>query len=303
MAAAMSAAEVAAALNGKREGRTWRCRCPLCGRRTLDVRDGDRQVLVTCWVCGEQRRFEVLAELRRLGHLEPRAHPLRPAYHFNDEAERERRDVAKRKQRTEYALSIWNCSLRGDGSPAAVYLASRGIKLETWPPSLRFHPRCPQPNGTPLPAMVALAEHVERGAIGIHRTFLRPDGSGKADVPKDQQRASLGPIRGGAVWFGTPKPGDLFAAGEGIESVLSVVVSRRMAACAALSAGGLESLILPPVVTDVVIAGDNDASGTGQRAAQTAGKRFLSEGRSVKIALPPIPDTDFNSMIIGANNE
>jgi len=44
----MSAAEIAGALNGRREGREWRWPCPLCNRRTLLIRDGDLQLLVTC---------------------------------------------------------------------------------------------------------------------------------------------------------------------------------------------------------------------------------------------------------------
>jgi len=149
--------------------------------------------------------------------------------------------------------------------------------------------------------MVALVECVERGLVGIHCTYLKDDGTGKAEV--ERAKAMFGPVGGGAVRFGMPQPGQWFATAEGIETALTVAVSCRMPVWAALSATGIEKLILPPDATHVVIAGDNDANGTGQEAAHKAAKRFLREGRSAKIALPPIPDTDFNTMIIGANNE
>jgi hypothetical protein len=47
----MNAAAIAAALgDARREGCTWRCRCPLHGGRSLLLRDGAAGcVLVTCW--------------------------------------------------------------------------------------------------------------------------------------------------------------------------------------------------------------------------------------------------------------
>jgi putative DNA primase/helicase len=66
----MNAADIARALgDARREGRTWRCRCPLHGGRSLTLRNGDGGcVLVTCW--GGCNRLDVLAELRRRGLLD-----------------------------------------------------------------------------------------------------------------------------------------------------------------------------------------------------------------------------------------
>ena len=292
-----SAATIAAALNGKREGRNWRCRCPLHGGRSLIVSDGDRRLLVKCWSGCDS--IDVLAELRRMGLNSAEHRPVRPRI-IED-----RRDDEDRRR--DYALRIWHESWRGEGSLAAIYLASRAIKLDCWPPSLRFDPHCPRPrddNGniaTPLPAMLGLVEHVERGPIGIHATYLKPDGTGKAEV--ERAKVMFGPVGGGAVRFGMPVAGQELAVGEGIESTLSVAAACSMPAWAALSANGIRNLILPPEATHVVIAADNDANGTGQGAAYSAAKRFLSEGRSVKIALPPVSDTDLNDLLIGEDYE
>ena len=174
----MTAATVAAALgDARREGRAWRCRCPLHGGRSLVLRDGhDGLLLLTCWAGCD--RLDVLAELRRRGLLDGRAnivHRVVPTARCSDDA-----------SRTTRALKIWRNTERGAGSIVERYLAGRGIMLDQWPASLRFHPRCQQPRDdagnfvSPLPAMVALVEHVERGPVAVHCTYLRPDGGAQS---------------------------------------------------------------------------------------------------------------------------
>jgi DNA primase len=68
-----------------------------------------------------------------------------------------------------------------------------------------------------------------------------------------------------------------------------------MPAWAALSASGIRNLILPPEAIDVVICADHD--GTGEGAARNAAQRWLTEGRRVRIAIPPAQDTDFNDVL------
>jgi len=142
--------------------------------------------------------------------------------------------------------------------------------------------------------MVAAVEHVARGLIGITRTYLTPD-------CHRRDRASLGPIAGGAVRLGMPCAGRWLAIGEGIETTLAVVTASAMPGWAALSAGGIRALVLPREATHIVICADNDASGTGQRAAHDAAARWLAEGRRVRIAMPPEPGTDMADLLIGAN--
>jgi hypothetical protein len=121
-------------------------------------------------------------------------------------------------------MAIWREALPAGGTIVQTYLRSRGITVAARPAALRFHPRCPRPRDDegnlvpPLPAMVALVERVERGPVAIHATYLRPDGSGKADILKKQQhKASFGPVRGGAVQLSTPRDGQWLAIAEGLE--------------------------------------------------------------------------------------
>jgi putative DNA primase/helicase len=277
-------------------GDCYRCRCPLHGGRSLLIRDGyDGRVLVTCW--GGCDRLDVLAELRRRGLLGDWANF---APHILSQPRRD--DDARRTAR---ALNIWRNTQPGAGSIAHRYVASRGTAPDQWPPNLRFHPRCPRPRDdegntlAALPAMVGLVEHVEHGPVAVHCTYLRPDGKGKADVYKP--KAIFGPVSGGAVRFGAPRAGEWLAVAEGIETTLSVAVACSMPAWAALSAGGIKKLVLPPEATLVLICADHDSSGTGERDARNAAARWLAEGRRVRIALPPQPGTDFNDVLTETN--
>src|SRR5262245_10351544 len=292
----MSAATTAAALgDARREGRDWRCRCPLHNGRSLTLRDGDGgRVLMTCWAGCD--RLDVLAELRRRGLLDGRT----TDYAGASPRKSEREDAV----RIVRALAIWREARPADGTIVQKYLRTRGILLDAWPPALRFHPACPRPRDQAgdlcpqLPAMLAMVEHAQRGQVAVHATYLRPDGSGKADLPKEQQKACFGLTKGGAVRLGMPRPGEWLAVGEGIETTLSVTTACAMPGWSALSAGGIRALVLPPEATEVLIAADHDESGVGQRAAHAAAERWLAEGRRVRVALPP-RGCDFNDLLLG----
>jgi putative DNA primase/helicase len=292
----VTAADVARALgDARREGRRWRCRCPLHGGRSLVLSDGDRSLLLaTCW--GGCDRQDVLAELRRLGLIEGRGashpprltKPLRPA------------GAARTTDRTARALAIWREAQAAEGSPLQGYLASRGIMLVGLCPearaSLRFHPRCRHPSGVALPAVIGLVEHVEHGPTAVHLTFLRADGGGKASL--ETPKVMYGPVGGGSVRLGVARPGEWLVVTEGIETAAAVATACSMPAWAALSAGGIKKLVLPREATHVIIAADHDASGTGQRAAQDAARRWLAEDRRVRIAMSPEPGEDMADVLL-----
>jgi putative DNA primase/helicase len=293
----MSAADIAHALGDARgEGRGWRCHCPLHQGRSLTLRDGDGGRLLA-WCFGGCDSRDVLIELRRRGLFDGRT----TGYRRPSPQTSQREDVA----RTARALAIWHEARPAAGTIVESYLRSRGILLDAWPAALRFHPACPRPRDEagnfrpPLPAMVGMVEHVQRGPVAVHATYLRPDGSGKADIPKKQQKASFGPIKGGAVRLGRLRVGDGLAVGEGIESTLSVAAACAIPAWAALSAGGIRSLVLPREATQVIICADHDTSGVGERAARDAAARWLADGRRVKLALPPRAGSDFNDILRG----
>jgi putative DNA primase/helicase len=143
--------------------------------------------------------------------------------------------------------------------------------------------------------MVALVEHVGHGPVGVHVTYLAIDGSMKATI--EPNKRSLGPVGGGAVRLAPVA--ETLMVGEGIETCLAAMQATGMPAWAALSTSGLKALVLPAVAREIIILADHDRNGAGERAAWMAAERWLAEGRRVRIAMPPKPDTDFADLLKG----
>ena len=119
--------------------------------------------------------------------------------------------------------------------------------------------------------------------MGIQRTYLAADGSGKASV--DPVRASLGSLAGGAVRLSGPVD-DRLLVGEGIETTAAaaLVLDWNGGAWATLGTSGLRAVELPKHVHHVTIAADRDAGGL--RSAAELAKRLEGEGCAVEIRAP-----------------
>jgi putative DNA primase/helicase len=111
----------------------------------------------------------------------------------------------------------------------------------------------------------------------------------------------LGRAAGGAVRLAPAA--ETLLVGEGIETTLVPMQATGLPGWAALSAIGIERLMLPPLVQHVVILADHDRSGAGERAAYRTADRWLAEGRRVRIAMPPEPGTDFADLLRGLRSE
>ncbi|MBA4208416.1 MAG: DNA primase [Parvibaculum sp.] len=158
------------------------------------------------------------------------------------------------------------------GTPVARYLGGRAITMLAGTGALRFHPRCyyrrdeHSPTET-WPAMIAAVTDLSGRITGAHRTWLDPAGFdpvrlGKA--PIEVQRKAMGELLGNAVRFGAP--GEVLAAGEGIETMLSLRQALpSLPAVAALSAAHLAAILFPPGLKRLYIARDLDSAGDGAR--------------------------------------
>ena len=114
--------------------------------------------------------------------------------------------------------------------------------------------------------MIAAVTDLADRITGAHRTWLAPDGFGKA--PVDTPRRAMGGLLGHAVRFGAAD--DVLAVGEGIETMLSLRCALpAMPMAAALSANHLAALLLPSALRRLYIARDADAAGDMALAALT----------------------------------
>lgn len=178
------------------------------------------------------------------------------------------------------------------GGPAEAYLISRGLRPAAAWTRLRAAV-LNYPDAGEHCAIVAPVTGATGSLEGIQRTFLTADGR---KVPVRDPKLSLGRVRGGAIRLGEPAAELLLC--EGLEDGLSLA-QELPGACvwAAPGAGMLAAMCLPPTVSSVIIAADNDAA--GDQAAQWAGERFASEGRQVRIMRPEPAYKDWNDQLRG----
>lgn len=208
------------------------------------------------------------------------------------------------------ARAMWLGGHPLGGTPAAAYLANRGIGLVALgrtPQALRFRPDafCSERQAT-APAMLGA---ITRGGtiIGCHRTFLE---RGPADrwlkARITAPKKVLGQVGGGFIplWRGASgKPireapeDDTLAIAEGIEDALTIALHMpEWRVIAAVSVGNMANLVLPTALRDVVFCWDRDGDNPGvARARGMAVERLMGEGRSVREIRPPEGFKDFNA--------
>lgn len=215
-------------------------------------------------------------------------------YQRPDEPEIARREAERRAEanrKAAQAQACWAESWAISDTPADTYLRRRGINAPL-PHSLRYHPRAWHgATATTYPAMIARVDG--GGGAAVHRTYLRPDGSGKATIAPN--KAMLGAVAGGAVKL-TEGAGPLVVT-EGIETGLSLasgLLSGSHTVWAALSTSGMKGLRLPSRLGSLIVAADGDRA--GREASEALAERAHALGWEVSL-LPAPEGKDWNDVL------
>lgn len=219
----------------------------------------------------------------------------------------------------------WNKSLPIMGSIAETYLASRRIPLvlvRNLTGDLRFMPSLEHwksakwegdrkiQDGPKFPAMIAALRNLAGDITAVHCTFLRNDGSGKADV--GQAKLMRGIAKGSAIWL-TNGPDNLtvqeaHAQGvlgpaiiaEGIENGLSNALAIPEARVAA--AGSFDLMLAfdvrPAIFDPAVYALDNDADPRHCEAMADHIDALREAGKNAG-TMAPTGAKDFNDVLKG----
>jgi hypothetical protein len=195
---------------------------------------------------------EAIAEARKF--LNEPGHIRGPRRHEGHAAESRGSPDAARK--------LYAISQPVPGTLAEAYLRGRGITASLGWPCLRFHPACyhraDSGERQSWPALLGAVTDAAGRLTGLQRTYLARDGGGKA--PFDEPRRAMGLLLGHAVRFG--EPGGVMAAGEGIETVLSLLsLFPALAVAACLSAAHLSAFLFPAMLRRLYLLRDNDAAG------------------------------------------
>ncbi len=198
---------------------------------------------------------------------------------------------------------IWGQTWQAQDTLVALYLMSRSYNGYI-PLVLRYHPHLlhiddstDQIIRSHHPAMVGCVRVWPDTKIqAIHRTYLKKDGSGKAEI--NQNKKLLGYAKGGAITL-SPLNGSTLVLAEGIETALSVYLAWDLPTWSTISASFLPDVVLPSVaqVPHIIIAADHDDAGIS--AANRLRERLLYEDRTVEVRMPPQKGTDFNDVLQG----
>lgn len=277
--------------------------CPECSqqRRKKNVRCLSVNVAVGTWLCHHCGWRGGLGSLRqdwKSGYRAP-AHQL-PAVRW------------KRNQRRLNEVWAESVSLSHPKAVSArVYLHHRGLgavlNCDKPMAALRLHPRLIYWNGScskPVvvgryPALVAMVCDPEGQPVALHRTYLKQDGQGKAD-DVSSPRKMMPPgrpngLRGGAVRLHPAST--RLAVAEGLETALALHVMTDLPAWSTISAHGLQTLALPDGLQELLIGADNDANGTGERAAHLLARHAARRSVAVKITTPGRVGTDWADVL------
>lgn len=289
----MNATTISQALKLRRSGSVHVGACPACGYPgAFTMQDRDGLALVHCHVGCDQT--DVLAALRKAG-LWGRGTTRREWPIAARSVPAGEGSPGKAPVNASAILSLLQRCRDARGTVVETYLRSRCIHVPI-PDDIRHYPRMRHlPTKTAWPAMVAAVRDAGGAIVALHRSYLRPDGTGKADV--EPAKMTLGPVGGCSVHLAPAGPHMIVA--EGIESALSAMGGAGLPAWAALSAGGVRKLILPPLPSASIVTIAADLDPVGLDAARVAAQRWITEGRTVRIAKPPAPFVDWNDAATG----
>ena len=190
-------------------------------------------------------------------------------------AQLEAQAAAEAARKRELARRIWSESkMITDCLPSRYLRERRGIRY--WQSTLlRWHPECPWEKGK-AGCIVAPVHDLDGDVVGVWR--IKPALEGKVE------RKGLGTMKGCSSRL-FPGKGGRLAVTEGVEDALAAhLLTEGWPAWAALSAGNMGELELPPQYRELMILADADPAGI--EAGKKLAARMMAEGRHVTLGAP-----------------
>lgn len=277
--------------------------CPLCGGKDrFRFDDQDRRGTYICSQCGAGDGMKLAIEFTGkpfrevaamidaiVGNLKIDA--MRPALTADD---------ARRLMIETYRQTVPVTA----GDLVHRYLASRSVEELIYPDALRFGASLRDGEGGVRPCMVAMVgvygdlDDIGRQRfVSMHRTFLRPDGSAKADMAAPRKMMPGEMPEGACVMLSEWTGAGTIGIAEGIETAMAASAIFGVPVWAAISSSMLAKWTPPPGAEEVAIFGDNDAKFGGQAAAYSLAHRLSVKGMPVTVSIPKVTGEDWNDVL------
>ncbi len=261
---------------------TQRVPCPECDRGPKDTalsitveHDG---AVWQCFRCG----WRGAVRERRESTVRP---PERPQV---KRSEPERFETLAPRWREFWA----SCEAVTPESVVGRYLAGRVCALPPADGDLRWHPKAFHwPTQTHGPAMVGLiTDAITNAPLSLHFTFLKPDGSGKAEIERPKLLLPKHRKAGGVIRLWPDEAVTLgLGIAEGIETALALAHRYTPVWCA-IDAGNLAALPVLAGIENLVVAADYDIPGL--KACQAVAHRWTLARKTVHILHADEPGHD-----------
>ncbi|OGT90122.1 MAG: hypothetical protein A2514_11370 [Gammaproteobacteria bacterium RIFOXYD12_FULL_61_37] len=198
-------------------------------------------------------------------------------------------EAARRRRRLLWLVNTSRHVRDPGAEPLRRYLATRGLSPRSlnernfrYHPAVTYYDKEGRKAGQ-FPALLTFLRN-ERGiGVTVHRTYFTPEGE-KIDRKICQYDERAYDLSGCAVPL--TKAGRVMSVGEGVETMLSVLMSTRMPCWATGSADMLAGMSIPAEVAELWIWADKDRSGKGEESARKLCERAWSEGKRARILMP-----------------
>ena len=286
-----------------RAGREWKACCPFHPDKSpsFTIYADDRRF--QCFGCGAEG--DVLDFVMRAYGVK-----MREAIRLLDggalrDLEQQRAPAKPKADMRPIAQRIVRDSSPIEGTPAALYLRSRGITIDL-PHTLRFARLAPpkiegngvlEANGPGLlPTLIAIVTDAYGELVGLQRTYLTDAGRKAATTdPKGKVKFSLGNVVGGSIQVGPPAASMIVC--EGLEDGLTLAQGLGRSVWVAAGTAMMPQMTFADVTKAIVIGADGDAG--GEAAAAKAAQAFTSAGLATRIMRPATGFKDFNAELMG----
>ncbi|MFY0610447.1 MAG: DUF3987 domain-containing protein [Hyphomicrobiaceae bacterium] len=263
----------------------------LRGNTTSDAQGGRDVISLVAYAQGvpQPEAAEIVAE--QLGVEVPRNRSGFASTKRNRPPENTRTETSKDRSAINRALSAWEESRDARGTPAELYLRSRGIDISDFgDDDLRY---LALPDGSPSSHALVLpiTDRFTGVQSGLQRVFLNSDGTGYPNEKGKTQKRTLGRKQQAGIWFGADV--DTIIMVEGPEDAMSVYCALPDACVVStIDAGHMGKQSIPSVVRRIIVIPDAGAAG------EDGLRRVVNNYPDLDILLVRLPDgMDANDML------